>query len=157
VEEHQPREGDGSGNDEVGAIQLVGGSSTSSGPRVGWSEDVVDNEGAGRKSSKICCIYHKPRRFDESSSEESSDSDSDSDSSWDGHDHNHDRTNNHPRSRHPRHNHRHEHPTNGDDANMRNRDGGDGVIHEIDKDDGDHNTYERGSKGKSKGKGVKKD
>ncbi|KAG7092050.1 hypothetical protein E1B28_008431 [Marasmius oreades] len=57
--------------------------------KVVWSENVVDNEGCGRKSSKICCIYHKPRAFDESSSEE--DSDSDSDSSCAGHDHNHSR------------------------------------------------------------------
>ncbi|THV06399.1 hypothetical protein K435DRAFT_849190 [Dendrothele bispora CBS 962.96] len=50
------------------------------GPRVSWREDVVDNEGCGRKSSKICCIYHKPRPFDESSDEDSSSSGSDSDS-----------------------------------------------------------------------------
>ncbi|KAL5363044.1 phosphatase inhibitor-domain-containing protein [Aspergillus floccosus] len=51
--------------------------------RIRWSEDVVDNEGMGKKSSKVCCIYHKPRPIGESSSEESSDSsssDSDSDS-----------------------------------------------------------------------------
>jgi len=41
----------------------------------------VDNEGAGRKKSKICCIYRKPRAFDESSDESSASSDeSDSDS-----------------------------------------------------------------------------
>ncbi|KAF9066950.1 phosphatase inhibitor-domain-containing protein [Rhodocollybia butyracea] len=34
-----------------------------------WREDVVDNEGAGKKSSKICCIYHQPKAFDESSDE----------------------------------------------------------------------------------------
>ncbi|KAF9055493.1 hypothetical protein BDZ89DRAFT_922657, partial [Hymenopellis radicata] len=44
-------------------------------PRVAWSEDTVDNEGCGRKSSKICCIYHKPKRFDESSDEDSSSDD----------------------------------------------------------------------------------
>lgn len=47
---------------------------------IRWAEDVVDNEGLGRKSSKVCCIYHKPRAVGESSSEEDS-SDSDSDSS----------------------------------------------------------------------------
>ncbi len=41
--------------------------------QVVWAEDVVDNEGAGKKSSKICCVYHKPRAFGESSSEDSSD------------------------------------------------------------------------------------
>ncbi|KAI9671800.1 MAG: hypothetical protein M1831_003328 [Alyxoria varia] len=49
--------------------------------RVQWAEDVVDNEGMGKKKSKVCCIYHKPRAAGESSSEdESSSSDSDSDS-----------------------------------------------------------------------------
>ena len=42
---------------------------------VVWAEDVVDNEGLGRKSSKKCCIFHKQRRFDESSSESSGDDD----------------------------------------------------------------------------------
>ncbi|KAJ5160639.1 uncharacterized protein N7482_007643 [Penicillium canariense] len=49
--------------------------------RIRWSEDVVDNEGMGKKSSKVCCIYHKARPVGESSSEsESSSSSSDSDS-----------------------------------------------------------------------------
>jgi protein phosphatase 1 regulatory subunit 11 len=50
---------------------------------IQWAEDVVDNEGMGKKSSKVCCIYHKPRAADESSDDSSSDSssdDSDSDS-----------------------------------------------------------------------------
>ncbi|KAF2117559.1 phosphatase inhibitor-domain-containing protein [Lophiotrema nucula] len=47
---------------------------------IQWAEDVVDNEGMGKKSSKVCCIYHKPRAVDESSDESSSDSSSDSDS-----------------------------------------------------------------------------
>lgn len=50
--------------------------------RIRWAEGVVNNEGMGKKSSKVCCIYHKPREVGESSSEESSDSSSsDSDSS----------------------------------------------------------------------------
>ncbi|KAJ6016697.1 Type 1 phosphatases regulator ypi1 [Penicillium sp. IBT 35674x] len=53
----------------------------SSSRRIRWSEDVVDNEGMGKKSSKVCCIYHKARPVGESSSEsESSSSSSDSDS-----------------------------------------------------------------------------
>ncbi|KIV84066.1 hypothetical protein PV11_06040 [Exophiala sideris] len=48
--------------------------------RITWAEDVIDNEGLGRKSSKVCCIYHKPREFGESSSEDDSSS-SDSDGS----------------------------------------------------------------------------
>ncbi|KAL2872236.1 PPP1R11/YPI1 family protein [Aspergillus lucknowensis] len=49
---------------------------------IRWSENVVDNEGMGKKSSKVCCIYQKARPVGESSSEsESSESDSpDSDS-----------------------------------------------------------------------------
>ncbi|KAL1797456.1 hypothetical protein ACET3X_004062 [Alternaria dauci] len=47
---------------------------------IQWAEDVVDNEGMGKKSSKVCCIYHKPRAADESSDDDSSDSSSDSDS-----------------------------------------------------------------------------
>ncbi|PWY66155.1 type 1 phosphatases regulator ypi1 [Aspergillus sclerotioniger CBS 115572] len=51
---------------------------------IRWSEDVIDNEGMGKKSSKVCCIYHKNRSIGDSSSEsESSDSsapDSDTDS-----------------------------------------------------------------------------
>ncbi|KAE8366660.1 type 1 phosphatases regulator ypi1 [Aspergillus caelatus] len=43
---------------------------------IRWSEDVVDNEGMGKKSSKVCCIYHKARPVGESSSESESDSNS---------------------------------------------------------------------------------
>jgi protein phosphatase 1 regulatory subunit 11 len=59
-------------------------SNTSTSRRRGirWAEDVIDNEGLGRKSSKVCCIYHKAREFGESSSED--DSSSDGDSSADG-------------------------------------------------------------------------
>ncbi|OXG40624.1 hypothetical protein C359_03017 [Cryptococcus neoformans Bt120] len=46
--------------------------------RVVWTEETVDNEGLGKKKSKICCIYHKPRAFDESSSDESSSDESSS-------------------------------------------------------------------------------
>ncbi|KAK5171410.1 Type 1 phosphatases regulator ypi1 [Saxophila tyrrhenica] len=51
-------------------------------PRVQWAEDVVDNEGMGKKSSKVCCIYHKPHEpgDSESDSDSSSSSDGDSDS-----------------------------------------------------------------------------
>ncbi|KAJ5466853.1 hypothetical protein N7475_004605 [Penicillium sp. IBT 31633x] len=56
---------------------------TSSARRIRWSEDVVDNEGMGKKSSKVCCIYHKARPVGESSSEESSSSSSDDSDSED--------------------------------------------------------------------------
>ncbi|KAI0861447.1 phosphatase inhibitor-domain-containing protein [Xylaria cubensis] len=51
--------------------------------RVQWADDVVDNEGMGRKKSKVCCIYHAPKAVGESSDESSSDSSSDSDSDSD--------------------------------------------------------------------------
>ncbi|VWU51173.1 protein phosphatase inhibitor 3, putative [Hepatocystis sp. ex Piliocolobus tephrosceles] len=44
---------------------------------VTWTENTIDNENAHKKSSKACCIYHKPKNFGESSD---SDSDFDSDS-----------------------------------------------------------------------------
>ncbi|XP_064408041.1 E3 ubiquitin-protein ligase PPP1R11 [Latimeria chalumnae] len=37
--------------------------------KVEWTSDTVDNEHMGRRSSKCCCIYEKPRTFGESSSE----------------------------------------------------------------------------------------
>ncbi|KAH6639636.1 type 1 phosphatases regulator YPI1 [Boeremia exigua] len=46
---------------------------------IQWAEDVIDNEGMGKKSSKVCCIYHAPREAGESS-DESSDSSSSDDS-----------------------------------------------------------------------------
>lgn len=40
--------------------------------KVSWTEDTVDNEALGRKKSKCCCIYRKPRQeLDESSESES--------------------------------------------------------------------------------------
>ncbi|CAB4374819.1 hypothetical protein RhiirA5_358235 [Rhizophagus irregularis] len=72
----------------VGTLKLRGdGDGQSSGRKVKWDDTVVDNEGLGRKKSKICCIYHKPRAFGESSDEDSSRDDSDD--SDHGHDHDH--------------------------------------------------------------------
>jgi protein phosphatase 1 regulatory subunit 11 len=91
---------------------------TSASRRIRWSEDVVDNEGMGKKSSKgtsklyssplkqlisltaplVCCIYHKARPVGESSSE----SDSDSSSSDSDSDTNDDRA---KRANHARHSH----------------------------------------------------
>ena len=45
-----------------------------------WAENVVDNEGMGKKSSKVCCIYHKPHEPGDSDSDSDSSSSSDSDS-----------------------------------------------------------------------------
>lgn len=54
---------------------------SSSRPQVRWTDDVVDNEHMNKKKTKICCIYHRPKEFGESSSsDDDSSSDSDSDS-----------------------------------------------------------------------------
>ncbi|PTB67488.1 hypothetical protein BBK36DRAFT_1167884 [Trichoderma citrinoviride] len=63
-------------------LRLRGGH-TANGRSVQWADDVVDNEGLGRKKSKVCCIYHRPKAVDESSDESSSDSSSSSDSDSD--------------------------------------------------------------------------
>ncbi|TQN73770.1 Type 1 phosphatases regulator YPI1 [Colletotrichum shisoi] len=60
------------------AVLRLRGAHAPSRQSVRWAEDVVDNEGLGRKSSKVCCIYHRPKGVDESSDESSSDSSSDS-------------------------------------------------------------------------------
>ena len=41
---------------------------------VTWDESVIDNEFMNKKKSNKCCIYHKPRRWDESDSDETSSS-----------------------------------------------------------------------------------
>jgi hypothetical protein len=38
--------------------------------RVRWAEGVEDNEDLCRKKSKCCCVFHRPRAFDESSSDD---------------------------------------------------------------------------------------
>jgi len=48
-------------------------------PTVHWTEDTIDNENLGRKKSKICCIYTRPRNWDDSSSSDSSSCSSDDD------------------------------------------------------------------------------
>lgn len=39
--------------------------------KVSFTEDTVDNEELGKKKSKCCCIYEKPKQFAESSDSES--------------------------------------------------------------------------------------
>lgn len=42
--------------------------------KVSWTEDTVDNEGMGKKKSKCCCIYQKPKgEFDETDESDESD------------------------------------------------------------------------------------
>ncbi|EEA08583.1 protein phosphatase inhibitor, putative [Cryptosporidium muris RN66] len=48
--------------------------SNKSGSRVCWDESTVDNEFMNKRKSKKCCIYHKPKQFGESSSEDDSES-----------------------------------------------------------------------------------
>jgi protein phosphatase 1 regulatory subunit 11 len=44
---------------------------------ITWTDDTVDNEFMNKKSSKQCCIYHKPRAWNESSSDDDDDDDDD--------------------------------------------------------------------------------
>lgn len=37
--------------------------------KVNWGTDVVDNEDMGKRKSNKCCIFHKRKKFGESSSE----------------------------------------------------------------------------------------
>ncbi|KAB5556442.1 hypothetical protein DKX38_007351 [Salix brachista] len=41
--------------------------------KVSWKEDTVDNEYMQKKSSKICCIFHKEKPFDEDDSDDDDD------------------------------------------------------------------------------------
>ncbi|KAE9402522.1 hypothetical protein BT96DRAFT_991160 [Gymnopus androsaceus JB14] len=122
-----PSEDEGSSNDPAnsttGTLKLRA-STRKPRQKVIWREDVVDNEGAGKKSSKICCIYHKPKAFDESSDED--DSDTESDSSCD---HNHA-------------SHRHSHgPAGGHGPGLESSDSGSSVQH-IEHGDSPNNAYE---------------
>lgn len=55
---------------------------------VSFTDDTIDNEYMNKKKSKKCCIFHKQRNFDQSSSDsDNSDSNSDTDNS--SHRHNH--------------------------------------------------------------------
>lgn len=69
---------------EQSASDTEGATSTSRRRRIQWAEDVIDNEGLGRKKSKVCCIFHKNREVGESSDEDDSSSSSDSDGGGSG-------------------------------------------------------------------------
>jgi hypothetical protein len=45
---------------------------------VKWGDDVVDNEGMGKRKSNKCCIFYKRKKFGESSSDSDCSSGSDS-------------------------------------------------------------------------------
>ena len=85
----------------------------------------------------VCCIYHKPKPFDESSDEESSDTDCDAE-----HDHNHDGNV-----------HQHNHPSNG--APSQRPPGHGAEVHEL-GDSPEFNAYEIAPNSKGKGKGKDK-
>lgn len=46
---------------------------TDKGKKIKWTEDTVDNEGLGKKKSKCCCQYKKPRAGLDDSSDDSED------------------------------------------------------------------------------------
>lgn len=141
--------------------------------RVAWSDETVDNEGMGKKKSKstsvdapsvarsvsltdrdgtVCCIYHKPRAFDESSSEESS-SDDDSGPDDDGRARP-SNLNSGRRRHHVHHDDCHDAHSHGGQGGEGTRDadgGGSTVVHELDGEQ-EPNAYERHPKG-GKGKG----
>ncbi|KAK6996531.1 phosphatase inhibitor-containing protein [Favolaschia claudopus] len=131
----------------IGALHLRGGVRRTR-QRVAWDEDVVDNEGCGRKSSKICCIYHKPKDFDESSSEDDSSSDEDSDSSLDD-----GRARPRRGSNHSHHPHPHPHPDGG--AGAAQRDPQITGMAEL-EEAAEPNAYEMVPSSGKKGKGKRK-
>jgi len=147
------------GGFQVGVLRLRGGP-TRNRPRVQWGEEVIDNEGLGRKKSKICCIYHKPRPFDESSSSESDSTCSSSEDSGSGSAKPSSSSSKARRRRRHHHHHHHHHDddeTSPDEPgpSVRERDG-DSVHTLIDPrgDEVEPNKYEKqpvpGDKGKGK-------
>lgn len=52
---------------------------------VKWTSETVDNEHLNKKKSKKCCIYKKPKRFDESDTESSEGSHDEDDCRHAGH------------------------------------------------------------------------
>ncbi|RVX76149.1 hypothetical protein B0A52_00506 [Exophiala mesophila] len=111
--------------------------------QITWAEDVIDNEGLGRKSSKVCCIYHKTREFGESSSEDDSSSDSSNDSDAGGSDSPDDggaRMSGNRRGRKAGHNHGHGH---GDDCDHAGDSGGKGKGKSTSKRKPSPNAYEK--------------
>ena len=41
--------------------------------QVSWTQETIDNENLGRKKSKCCCVYVKPKSFGESDTESEDD------------------------------------------------------------------------------------
>lgn len=109
--------------------------------RLKVSVGTAEGKGETELAYSVCCIYHKPKKFDESSSESSSDSDSESDSSCrHGHSHRHE-----PRGERP------QRPSGAADGegSTRTREGAT-VIHELHDPADEVNRYERVTKRKGK-------
>ena len=43
--------------------------------QVSWTQETVDNEHLGKKKSKCCCVYVKPKKFGESDTESEDETD----------------------------------------------------------------------------------
>lgn len=55
-------------------------------PGISWTQDTIDNEHLGRRSSKRCCIFHKVKRFGESDSDETDEDEGEGEGEGDGND-----------------------------------------------------------------------
>ena len=77
ITQQQQQQSDTNNNAEAPILRL----SLRPQANVTWDENVINNEGLGRKSSKRCCIFHKQRPFGESSTESSEEDGNDSSSS----------------------------------------------------------------------------
>lgn len=75
TQQQQPSQSKGVGEDDKPASPSVTIKLRKPKPKltkkVSFTEDTVDNEELGRKKSKCCCIYEKPKEFAESSESES--------------------------------------------------------------------------------------
>jgi len=64
----------------IGTLRLLSTLQNNDERRIIWDDTVKDNNDSNKKKSKVCCIYNKPKGFDESSDESSSDCDSNDES-----------------------------------------------------------------------------
>ncbi|BGP58196.1 hypothetical protein JCM8202_004735 [Rhodotorula sphaerocarpa] len=149
---------------DVGALRLRGRAMPTQ--RVQWTQETVDNEGLNRKKSKICCIYHKPKPYDESSDEsgsDSADSDGSADSRHEGAGAARRRQRRAARHHHHHHHHDHDHEHGGEcnggpSTSPTARQTGTQTILETPPEDSapapEPNAYERPGGGKGKGRAT---
>lgn len=62
TEEQQPQQQDDAPSS---VLKKTKSKSKQKKPKVRWTQDVVDNEHMNKKKTKICCIFHPQRSFDE--------------------------------------------------------------------------------------------